>query len=414
MSVTGSSPAHSGTVVAGAAVTNFRARRVVGANGLRACAAMLVLAYHSASLAGATSAGPLAPFAAELKAGVAVFFVISGFLLYLPFARAIGAGRGLPDWRRYAARRAVRILPAYWAALAILTVAGQLHGSAVDLWRYVGLVQIYRGATLEQGLPGAWSLDVEVTFYVALPILAWVAARMAHRSGRSRFEPQVALIVGLGLGSLLLRWMLTGSLIAPVASGRLVLATALPGTIDWFALGMALAVLRAAAEMNADGPRWLTALATRPGLCWMIALALYLVGVPAQGGELFLTAYGVAAHATIGLAAFFLVMPALAPKQATAHGVVMPFLCSGVLAWLGTISYGIYLWHVPFLKVIDAMLGVPRGALAFGGLLAVTTAGAVCLAAASWYLVERPTHRVFAVGSAGGSTALREPAGGAA
>ena len=374
----------------GAAPKTHASGRVVGANGLRACAAMLVLAYHCASLAGATSAGPLAPFAAELKAGVAVFFVISGFLLYLPFARAIGAGRGLPDWRHYAARRAVRILPAYWAALAVLTLAGQLHGSLVDLWRYVGLVQIYHAATLGQGLPVAWSLDVEVTFYLVLPILAWVAARMAQQSGRSRFEPQVALIVGLALGSLLVRWMLTRSLIAPVASGRLVLATALPGMIDWFALGMALAVLRAAAEMNAEGPRWLTALAMRPGLCWMIALALYFAGVPAQGGELFLASYGVAAHATIGLAAFFLVLPTLAPKQARPKGVVMPFLCSGVLAWLGTISYGIYLWHVPFLKVIDATLGVPRGVLAFGGLLAVTTAGAVCLGAASWYLVERP------------------------
>lgn len=387
------------------------ASRIHGMDGLRAIAAMLVVAYHSGSLAGATSAGPLALIAAELKAGVAVFFVISGFLLYLPFARAIGAGRTSPNWREYAARRAVRILPAYWAALAMLAAVGELHGVSLgDAWRFIGLGQIYSSSTLGQGLPVAWSLDVEVTFYLVLPVLAWIAARMARGSNRSGFEQQLTLIVGLALGSLVLRLMLARSLLAPVEY-HLGLATALPGMIDWFALGMALAVWRSAAELGTEGPRWLNAVASRPGLCWLVALALYLLGVPAQGGEVFLASFGVAAHAIVGVAAFFLVLPVVAPRPATQRGLVLPFLRSGLLTWLGTISYGIYLWHVSFLRVVDPLLGVPRGVLAFLGLLLLTSAGAVCLGAASWYLVERPAHRAFRAGWIPLTTALGRPAG---
>jgi peptidoglycan/LPS O-acetylase OafA/YrhL len=294
----------------------------------------------------------------------------------------------------------------------VLTAVGQLHGVSVgDAWRYIGLAQIYTPSILQQGVPVAWSLDVEVTFYLALPILAWIAARMAHGSARSRFEPQVALLVALALGSLVLRLMLARSLMAPVAADHIELATALPGMIDWFALGMGLAVLRAAAEVGRRGPRWLDAIASRPGLCWLIAVALYFVAVPTQGGELFLTKYGVAAHALVGLAAFFLVLPVAAPRQTTANGLVLPFLRSGLLTWLGVISYGIYLWHVSFLKVIDPLLGVPRGVPAFVGLFGLTAAGAVCLGAASWYLVERSAHRAFRAGWIPLTTALGKPAG---
>lgn len=377
------------------------AGRIAGVDGLRAIAAMLVLAYHAASLSGITLTGPLALVPAELKAGVAVFFVVSGFLLYLPFSRAIATVGRLPSWREYASKRAVRILPAYWAALVLLAAAHQLHGvSVVNAWRYFDLVQIYRLSTMQGGLPIAWSLCVEITFYIALPILAWLIVQMARRSS-GRFEPQVVLIAALALGSIALRAMLARSLLAPVGNDQLVLATALPGMIDWFALGMGLAVLRVAIELGARPPSWLVALARRPGLCWLIAAAVYFAGEPAQRFELYLPAFGVAAHAAIGLAALLLVLPVVPPRQQSAKGFVVPLLCSRVVAWLGLISYGIYLWHVPFLKALDAAVGHPRGVEAFTALLAATAAGAVCLGAASWYLIERPAHRLHARGAIG-------------
>ncbi len=90
-----------------------------GFDGLRALAALSVVSYHVALSSKFAHAGSLAPLLWELKGGVAIFFVISGVLLYLPYARAIRDRSALPDWRVYARRRGVRILPAYWVALTV-------------------------------------------------------------------------------------------------------------------------------------------------------------------------------------------------------------------------------------------------------------------------------------------------------
>jgi len=369
-------------------------RRLDGFDGLRALAAMLVIAYHAGSLAGASSAGPLWMMVAALKAGVAVFFVISGFLLYLPYARAIRAGRPLPDWREFARRRAIRILPGYWVALAVLAAIGLADGVLTpDWWRFFGLAQIYDPSTLFKGLGVAWSLCTELTFYAMLPALSWALARLARgRSAGEATRVQLDLVAALALGSLALRLFMAGSALAPVPDAHVVLATSLPGLFDWFAVGIAFAVLRTAWETGSTLPAALQALARRPGRCWLGATVLYLLAAAAQRGEFFLPSYGLAAHFAIGLAAGLLVLPAVLPAPLQ-RSRTRSFLCSRALTWLGTISYGMYLWHVPFLHLIDQWAGVPRGVPAFAGLLAATLAGAICLGAASWYLVERPAQR---------------------
>ena len=93
-----------------------------GFDGLRALAALSVVSYHVALSSKFAHAGSLAPLLWELKGGVAIFFVISGVLLYLPYARAIRDRSALPDWRVYARRRGVRILPAYWIALTVVAI----------------------------------------------------------------------------------------------------------------------------------------------------------------------------------------------------------------------------------------------------------------------------------------------------
>jgi peptidoglycan/LPS O-acetylase OafA/YrhL len=376
-----------------------RRARLNGFDGLRACAALSIVAYHSVWAAGATQSGLLAPLLSELKAGVAVFFVISGFLLYLPYARSLGNSTPLPDWRDYVRRRAVRIVPAYWVALTVLA-AGPLAASIAtpDWWRFYGLTQIYRSDLIFSGLGVAWSLCVEVSFYALLPAFAWVLSRGLRRPRRRPVRVQLCVLGVLAIASSVLRAKLAGSVVAPVVHG-LSWATALPGMLDWFALGMALAVFRSESEAGRNRWPWLTALAQRPGWCWGAAATLYCAGVPTQHGDVVLPAYGLVTHLAIGLAAAAFILPAAAVPAATDRGRrrgVLSLLWHPLVAWIGTVSYGVYLWHKPVLTHVCDLLGVTRthpSLLAAAAVFLATGIGAIAFGAASYYLIERPAQR---------------------
>ncbi len=363
---------------------------------MRAFAALSVLAYHVCLFSGVTRVGVLAPLLSELKAGVAIFFVISGFLLYLPYARAIGYRSELPDWRVFARRRVVRILPGYWVALTILAIGPlALSVQTPNWWRYYGLTQIYDPTTLMGGLGVAWSLCVEATFYATLPLFGRGVARVARV--RDPVRAQLWSIAALAGATLLLRAILARSLVGPIAHGPIAV-TALPGALDWFALGMALALARAQWEAGTGIAPLLQKLATNPLLCWLLAVVLFCVGMLWQHGDLFLPLYGLPTHCAIGLAAAALVLPAVGAAEpgSRLRAAPLTLLRSPAMAWLGTISYGIYLWHVPALQQIvgyTSVPAVPSSAAFTIRVLAATVAAAAALGAASWYLVERPAQR---------------------
>jgi peptidoglycan/LPS O-acetylase OafA/YrhL len=188
--------------------------------------------------------------------------------------------------------------------------------------------------------------------------------------------------------------LLAHSLVAPVPVGHVVLASSLLGVIDWFAVGIGLAVLAAEWEVGGSTLSLLRRLAHRPALCWLLAAILFAVGVPAQHGDQLVSRYGVWTHLAIALAAGALVLPAVV--RGGRRGPIW-LLTRPAVAWLGTISYGIYLWHQPIIETITNgwehvpthQAGLPQTA----GLLVAALVGAVALGAASWYLVERPAQR---------------------
>ena len=133
--------------------------------------------------------------------GVAIFFLISGFLLYRPFLAARRSGRTL-RLRDFYRRRALRIVPAYWVALTLFIVFGFVSGvTAHNWWIFYGFAQIYSLGTIGHGIGVAWTLCIEVTFYAALPAFAFAAAQLAKsiRNGNPPHGYAFVLIVSAAL-----------------------------------------------------------------------------------------------------------------------------------------------------------------------------------------------------------------------
>ncbi len=328
-----------------------------------------MLAFHVAEFTNVIGFGVAGRF--EFVAGsqaVITFFAISGFLLYRPYVAAHALGRSSPRTSRYARRRAMRILPAYWTALTLLAIfpgiAGVFSG---DWWRYYGYLQLYSERTLNNGIPVAWTLCVEVTFYVALPI--WAATIRRAAGGRwLRFE-----VAGLAL------WVALGALVQIAAARRTVghlVEVSLVGQCIWLALGMLLAVASVAATQSGGGWRRLAAaLGARPLLCWLVAAAAYggLMAV-ASGGGVFGLIAAVSKRQSTSTAALRIVLETvvvvlmLAPAVFgdSRSGAPRRILSWRPVVWIGVISYSFYLWHLTIVQ----LLATPGsgGAFSAGGL----------------------------------------------
>lgn len=323
-------------------------------DGLRAVAAGLVVVFHAATLATGHSHRLLQSLALE---GIAIFFVLSGFLLYGPFVRARLHDR-LPSIRAYARRRAIRIVPAYWIALTFaLVVAGATSITLAHVPIYYLLLQDYLNGTRYQGLGVAWTLSIEATFYALLPLLAYVALKAGDWTrNRFRLLPEATIIAAF----------------IAISAGVHVLRPGAPATIldytDWFAGGMLLSLLAITLESKS-----LPALASV--VLWIVGGALFFVVTQAGSADY-------VGHLLLLASATAIVTPAVFPAKG---GPVTATLQIGVLRWLGVISYGIYLWHVPLMSAVEKVHN-----FTIGPLLVIGSALTVLIAAASYRFVESP------------------------
>src|SRR4051794_11602732 len=276
-------------------------------DSLRAIAALSVLVTHTAFLSGANAFGWYGAYTARLDVGVTVFFVISGFLLYRPFVAARLDGRPGPRVRDYARRRVLRIFPAYWLALTVLAIWPGLIGVwSGHWWAYYGLVQNYFGPWIIGGIGATWSLCVEMSFYIALPLLAWGMLRLLPRRTREqRVRTELAMLLTLSAVSIAVRAISDGTL----------WHNTLIGNFDWFALGMLVALASAAwapRDVEPAPARWLRRFPALAWICagiafWVVATQLGLkhgVGLPQLT-----TGQNIGQHVLYGTVAFFLILP---------------------------------------------------------------------------------------------------------
>ena len=355
-------------------------------DSLRAVAAMMVLLAH-AMLVAAGARGPHVWWNSLVAIGiqgVTVFFVISGFLMYRPFVNAQMNGVPQTPLGRYLRRRALRIIPAYWLALTLLAIYPGLPGVFThDWWRYYFFLGGYSLNTLIGGIGVAWSLGVEVTFYLALPLYAVLARRLTRGLSVQRaMWVQLALLGMLALGATLLRYF---NYRYAVSVG---IQDSLLSLFYWFALGMALAVVSAAYQ-HRPAPRGITLVTQRPAVCWGAALIVYLF-LAAINGRVHLYAWEqqiLGYYLLGGVFALLLVVPAVLGERG--GGWPRRVMAWRPLAWVGLISYGIYLWHLPLIFFMFNH----NWFHGFGSLAVIGTAVAVAFASASYYLVERPILR---------------------
>lgn len=327
-------------------------------DGLRGIAVLGILAFHCAEYSGRIGFGPLGRLA-EVAGGEAViwFFVISGFLLYRPFAAARADGRERPSAGLYARRRALRILPGYWIALTLLAifpgVAGVFTG---DWWRYYGYLQLYSAHTRNAGIQVAWTLCVEVTYYIALPLWALMLRRLPGAGTRRGFlRSELGALAAVMLGGVAVQ--------VAVSRGHLpyVLGVSLLGQGVWIAIGMGLAVVSIAVQRGRTAPAFVGGLADRPELCWAIGVAAAIglaLLVPSHGlfGLISTVAVAQSIPRTItklgleGVLALMFVLPAIFGGRR--RGLPHMVLAWRPVIWLGVISYSFYLYHLAIVALL--------------------------------------------------------------
>jgi peptidoglycan/LPS O-acetylase OafA/YrhL len=372
-------------------------------DGLRAIAALSVLLTHTAFISGYSfRSNTWGPYLARMDIGVAVFFVISGFLLYRPFCLARFADRPPPDARAYTVRRALRIFPAYWFAFTAVLVVPALKGHDVGalgpmrLLAHYGLFHIYAPSLKLLPVQQAWTLATEISFYAFLPLWALCIRRGPRGTSSAALRSELIGVGALYAFGLVFRLALRDGPHAGVWRG--VVNLWLPARIDHFAIGMALAALSAWWTTRGDAPRW-TEHPAVPYLSWLLALVSFWVlcehiGLRNNRGNLpFTNTQAWLVGLLWGFVGGFLVVPAVLGPQD--RSLVRRLLRVRPLAALGVVSYGIYLWHESALDwylrrehlIVPGRFPTPS---AFGKMTAFVFIVTLVLAVVTHVVVERP------------------------
>jgi peptidoglycan/LPS O-acetylase OafA/YrhL len=325
---------------------------------------------------------------------VALFFLLSAFLLYRPMIAHRTGGAGAPKVGDYARRRFLRLYPAYWVVLTFLALVPGLYGVfSHNWWAFYSLTSFIHlplqdvcpaEKELLCGLPQSWTLGVDMTFYVALPFYAAMTGLIArHRDSRRWVPIELTLLAVLALASLFL-----GGPPFSLRDHDWYRFTFL-GHLFWFALGLGLAVI-SPLDWRRGLPRAVRAMAARPGLCWLGAAVIYAITVVSFYPSPFIIApfLGNWEYTTLnliqGAEAILLFIPAVFGNPN--RGLPARILGSPLLLWVGLISYGLLLWNT----TLAVLLGEGGAELSYWPVLIAGTVISVPLSAASYYFVERP------------------------
>ena len=321
---------------------------------LRAFAAGMVFVLHFVHDFGAELPGLLPYVVGSGYEYVSVFFVLSGFLLTLSIRRELRAKQF--SLRQYFIRRAARILPLYYALLAITFV---LTPDAVH-WQNVLLAQSFFNSTLFTGIVAAWTLPIEESFYLVLPIVIWLCVKFGKSNGLV-----ICCLVLMFAGFCMVALHIPNFII----NLNFMWSRTIFGRFPLFAMGVACAF------MYERRKQWPLALLILSG-GWLIAATMLAVletpGLDFRLADMF-----------VGLAAGGVVLGLASDNRVTR------FLGNRYFVYLGVISYALYLVHLtPLMAWLIPLVSSPLD-------LAAAYAIATLLSVALYELLEQPARRAI-------------------
>lgn len=343
-----------------------------------------------------------------------LFFVLSGFLLYLPYVKRLSEGGSMPDTASYLRHRVFRIFPAY---LVIFLIANFLlravytenpltagwghtdHGTGmmtdpVKLLANLTLTHSLFPTTFQTGISPTWSLTTEWGFYLLLPVIgfalfAW-ARKRPDRWTVAVWPPLMLLLVGIATNTtvavLQAKYYPQAILEAYWGPNWLaVLSRSFFGIADNFAFGMFAAVIFVALARGKFSSvttfRLQLLFATMAVFGLGTSVALFVLSP-----QYVATAFALASGAFI--------MLIVAPIARGEHSKVATVTDWRPLRYLGTVSLSAYIWHFPVLVVV-ARFEPPIPDNLWGFLLAlfIVTGATVACSALTYRFVELPAMK---------------------
>ncbi|MBM4208458.1 MAG: acyltransferase [Gammaproteobacteria bacterium] len=344
-------------------------------DGLRGFAVLLVILSHTSNWG--IYLLPFANFSGNGKSGVILFFVLSSFLLTLPFVKKARKAASLRFLLSYFVRRFFRIYPLYLAYLLL----GLL--TSLFLWKITGAKspvgipflltpkEFINHLLLIQGKGLTWSIIVEFHYYFLLPILALTYSLLFN----NRIIPSALLTIGLILASQLL-WPQAQSLTNDIRLGPY---------LPVFFTGSFLAVIWHQWEEKRLGTQRNLVIAVE--IIGMMALATLFCMIPSVTRTLLNTDIPASYYQKQFMQYGFLWALVLFTCLAGC-GLIKKFFELNALRFLGFISFSAYLLHLTAMLIIKKLM---PGAPLQGWLILALT---IAISTVTWLLIEKPTSKI--------------------
>jgi peptidoglycan/LPS O-acetylase OafA/YrhL len=386
--------------------------RIIGLDGVRG---LLCLAIAITHVTGHYSPKTAAAWHMNVFGfSLVYFFVLSGFLLYLPYIRNVVRDRSvatMPDVRDYVVHRFARIMPGYVVIFLIVNFVLQASyvdnpalqpvgtdagtGMITDPWKLLTnltLTQSYFPAFIQTGINPSWSLTLEYAFYASLPLLGLLLFRLRKLTSMRPYliaalAPALLLVIGLvGRALMPLVFAHAGTtdflLLNWGPNWAAVYTKSFLTNADNFAFGMFAALTFVAMEQGALAERisrrvrTFSALAILPVLLASVAVLVVAIQFVTLG---------------VGVVAAAMILVIVAPLARGETTKLARWLDVKPTRYVGEISLSAYLWHFPMILVLgrvgwmagDTGLGMVRNIVV---LLVVT----ILVASVTYYGVEKP------------------------